>query len=155
MKKIIGWGHQRYEIIPWQDADVGSESIEFSSRLSAKNFLNRFLHDTAGMQAMREILYGDFLLSGISQSNDNDIIQHLADRIISGHIKIISPKKIEGPRQATAVAGKEPVLTPVSAIKKRTDAPLKPLPASVDPALIAQAETLKMAAVSGTPFCEQ
>ncbi len=153
MKKYIGWGYHRYEIITWQDASTGRESLRFASRLSAISFLNKFRQDITSMRAMRETTYGNPLFSGIYRINDNHIIQSLADMIINGYISIVAPLKIEKPIQLPAVARTAPVAAPPR--RATPPPPIKPATVSVDPGLIAQAETLKIAAESGTPLCEQ
>jgi len=143
--------------------------VEFYSEELLLAFLQRFLADPVNRGALRQALAEERGGANLSRLDDIELLRPLARRMLSGDLKIVvrrhgsrpgaaAPEDAAAeptPREAEAAAREErpasepAAATAATAAAEETD-PL--LADGTDP--VAQAETLRAAAVAGTPLCE-
>jgi len=110
------------------------------------------MRDSLGMMNFRKILNGNSLNGVAARLSDHQVLEQLAWQLVSGQIKI-------APLPAEYAGWK--YLTPAPEFEPREEPPLTAAPVDpvvpvedpVPPAVVAQAEALKQAAISGTPVC--
>ena len=153
MRRVLRKGFQNFEVLEWHACPPEDTCKEFRDKFAALEFLRPFMRDSLGMISFRKILNGSSLNGVVTRQNDQQVLEQLAWRLVSGQVKIaplpaeyaewryLSPAPEFEPRE-------EPPLTaaPVE--------PVAPAESPVPPAVIALAALLKQAAISGTPFCE-
>ena len=109
------------------------------------------MRDSLSMMNLRSIFYGGSYNGGSTRLNDHQMLEQLATRLVAGQVRIL-----ELPLDMPAWGAVEPRVgeeeaAPMTAAPAE---PVEPIEEPVPPAAIAQAATLKQAAISGTPFCE-
>jgi len=172
-----GWtlhsGFHRIEILKWYECEPTDEFIVFWDTFSAYSFLRKFVHETFNMKILRNVVAETaYATTSIYRLGDDEIVQRLAWKIARGEIRlvsrqlkerlIISPAEEEeelAPAREEPVAAvvetAAPIETPVPVPEPVIELPVEPV--VVEPPtdyVEAQAATLKDAAESGAPFCE-
>jgi hypothetical protein len=143
----------------------------------ARSFMDRYFRDTGRLHVLRHAL----TLDGhdgfdLARHSDDEVLQTAARRVASGTWKItreVAPapgvaRSVPTPAPSPLLGGGSSVgstrssrrpASPVSRAPVRARAPAASVPADASDwpdtsAQVAQAETLKLAARDGTPFCE-
>ncbi len=146
-------GLHEYELVPRSEYSSGDSPMYFHDKSSIQSFLHGFMDDPFNMTMMRYMLREGGLHTDISRLKDHDVIDQLAWELSTGMI-IIVERPVQLPIWDDGYVYVEPEDEMPFAPEAEPIEPAAPVEERVDPALVAQAETMKMAAQSGTPFCE-
>ena len=157
MKKFLLKGPYLYEIRDRCENPYPETDKDFHHLFDALFFLRGFRSDRASMTTMRQVLTGDLTGRSPAGLSDDEVIEQLARRLISGRLCIAArhdrfPPGTEGgdfsgPAPSVSQADFAPPLPPP------VSGP-PPLPGPLVAAAAAQAQALKQAAASGSHFCE-
>jgi len=150
LRRVLRKGFQNFEVLEWHACPPEDTCKEFRDKFAALEFLRPFMRDSLGMINFRKILNASSLNGVVTRQNDQQVLEQLAWRLVSGQVRIaMLPAEFAEWRYAAPAPEieqrEEPPLTAV---------PVEPVEEPVMPAAIAQAAVLKQAAKSGTPFCE-
>jgi hypothetical protein len=150
LRRVLRKGFQTFEVLEWHACRPGDTCEVFRDRFAALNFLRSFLRDSQSMINLRIIFCGGPCSIDSTRLNDHQMLEQLALRLVAGQIRIA---------MLPAGFAEWGYVEPAPEIEPREEPPLtaepvEPVEEPVMPAAIAQAATLKQAAISGTPFCE-
>ncbi len=152
MRKTLRKGMHEYKVVRGHEAGSEDNLMEFYGKASARGFLQGLMGDHSNMMTMRQILRESALQQNISRLNDQEIIGQLAVQVATGQVRIVEEHYDAPSGTYEPFVEAAPGPGPTSAPRAE---PVQPVEKKVDPALVAQAATMKMAAQSGTPLCEQ
>ena len=149
---ILRNNYQVFQIVHFEKVQEEDTVIEFFDASSAAAFLYGFMSDYFNIISLRK-LAGCLLSQDLSRINDHEIIKQIALRIASGSLRIIAQS---APLPTWEYYDHSDIKQPEIAfdLDMKPQESVKRKEPVIDPALIAQAETLKSAAQSGTPLCE-
>ncbi len=165
MKTLLRDGHRTVELCRWQDCSASDAVMNLGGLDFALLFLQKFKVDPSSMALLRRFTAYQSDFMSLSKMNDHQVLQLLAHKISNQQIKIVLHKTRSSFKGGSGQAVLAPP-TPQPRPSVARPAPLEPVEpitapppieeavfAAVDPA--AQAATLKSAAQSGAPFCEE
>ncbi len=155
MRRTLRKGMLDYKVVRGHGAASGDNFMEFYERSSARGFLQGLMGDHSNMMTMRQILRESALQQNFTRLTDQEIISQLAVKVVTGQIRIAEVHYDTPSWTYEPFVEAAPRQKPTSAPRAKPAEQVQPVEKKVDPALVAQAETLKMAAQTGTPFCEQ
>jgi hypothetical protein len=150
LRRVLRKGLQNFEVLEWHESHPEDTCKEFRDRFAALNFLRPFLRDSQSMMHLRRIFCGSCYNGVTTRLNDHQILEQIASRLVAGQVKIVM---LPAEFMAWGYVEPEPEIEPWEE-PPLTTAPAEPVEEAIPPAAIAQAATLKQAAISGTPFCE-
>jgi len=165
MKTFLHDGTRMIELRRGQDCSASDSVIRFGSPDLALLFLRK-CKNNGSMALLRRFAAYSAGLSTLSRMNDHQVLQLLARKISDQQIKIVVSQKAASSFKGGSgqpLPTELPPLPPPSVARPAPLEPVKPIPAPppieeavfvpVDAAM--QAATLKSAAQSGVPFCEE
>jgi hypothetical protein len=155
VRKTLRKGMHEYQIVRGHGAGSQDNFMEFYGRSSARSFLQGLMGDHSNMMTMRQILRESALQQNLSRLNDQEIIGQLAVQVATGQVRIVEEHYDAPSWTYEPFVEAAPGPGPTSASRAKPAEPVQPVEKKVDPALVAQAATMKEAAQSGAPFCEQ
>ncbi len=166
MKTLLHTGRQTIELRRRHDCSASDSVMTFGSPDLALLFLLKFKSDLSGMALLRRFAAYSGGQTSLSRMSDHQLLKLLAAGISNQQIQVVLHK---GSAPLTGGAGQPaPPSTPTPQPRASVTRPaplesIKPVTApppieetilaAVDPA--AQAATLRSAAQSGAPFCEE
>lgn len=164
MKTLLRNGHRTMELRQRQDCGASDTVMDFGSPDLALIFLRKCKLDPSSMALLRRFAAYSSGLPSLSRMNDHQVLQILARKISDRQVKIVVSQKAAAPLQGgSGQPIPAPPQPPTSVARPAPPEPMKPIPAAVpveetvfvpiDAAT--QAATLRSAAQSGAPFCEE
>ena len=93
-------GIRKIEVLVWYRCDPSDSPMEFRDELFACSFLRGLAHHPLNMVTLRKVFSDLFPVGNVPGLSDDEIIQHLAWRIVRGYIKLVprvSKLPITGP----------------------------------------------------------